>query len=164
MKTFIKFSVLLFLIYGCTHRINCSDLGIVPAFISFDSTDIDTLILEKYKLNDNYQSLIDTFKIIRNVSAIYQTSNDTTLIYNQPYGENQIKAGYDWKILIPSLNRTILISDITGKNNTEKCGDLNAKCFCYNTVYSLKQDGQVINFSSSFRNSYTLFTYTIFIK
>lgn len=138
---------------SCSKEYDCADLQISPAFISFSPSDIDTIVLRKYKQNDSYQNLIDTFKVIYGYSGQYYTSNDTTSVFVSD-GKNGIKAGFDWLIFIPAKNKTIFISDIVSEKKTGTCGSGifsmdKFGCTCTNDIFSAKKDNQIINFSNS---------------
>jgi len=78
------------------------DPVIEPIFIGYAATDIDTLIIRKYKANDGYHTLIDTF-----ISDQYC----------------QIQKGYDWAIYIPATGQTDSISNITIRDTTYTFSD-----------------------------------------
>jgi hypothetical protein len=100
--------------------------------------------------------LIDTFIIRHGDSSPYQTSNDTTTVFVSDAsnsGELGIKAGYDWQIFIPSINRTVFVSEIRSEKKT---GKLSSGIFsmdkvppCTNSIFSAKMDNQIINLSDS---------------
>lgn len=140
-------------ISGCTKEFDCSDFQIQPAFIGFGASDIDTFVLRKYKQNDNYQNLIDTFVVIYGQTGQYYTSNDTTSVFATD-GKNGIRAGFDWLLYIPARSKVVSISDIVSEKKTGKCGvgifSMDKfGCTCNNKVFSLKRDNVIINFSNS---------------
>lgn len=156
----VKYSISVFLLMiilpACTKEYNCGDIPIQPAFIGFAASDIDTFILRKFELNNNYQNLIDTFIIRKGDSAPYQMSNDTTTVFVSDAsnsGELGIKAGYDWQIFIPSINRTIFVSEIRSEKKTGKLSSgifsMDKGPICTNSIFSAKMDNQIINFSDS---------------
>lgn len=153
IKLFICSLVVIFGLISCTKEYDCADLQIQPAFIGFSPSDIDTFVLKKYKPNDNYQSLVDTFNVIYGYSGQYYTSNDTASVFVSD-GKNGIKAGFDWLLFIPSKNKTIFISDIVSEKKTGKCGSGifsmdKFGCNCTNKIFSATKDNQVINFPNS---------------
>ena len=109
MKTNIMIILILLIVNSCGKVIDCSDAQIQPSLISFPPSAIDTIVIRKFKANDNYQNLIDTLKIIRGISGEYVISNDTTSIFIANRS-NGIKVGFDWEIYIPSISRAIFIS------------------------------------------------------
>jgi hypothetical protein len=131
--------VLSVFLIGC-HVYSCEPNLINPTFIGFSATDIDTVILRAYEPNDNYQHLVDTFRVFKN-KAVYTTMHDTTIVYlNVVYDgiANQIiKAGFDWQIYIPAKKRTVSISNIMTDATV-------GQHHCFNDITSFVQDGQTI--------------------
>lgn len=159
-KIFSSLFVLCFILVSCTKEYECADNQIQPAFINFDSSDIDSFVIRKFKRGDNFQNLIDTFIVRDGFNSFYQTSNDTTTVRITD-GENGVKPGFDWQIFIPSKNKTVFISDIVSE---KKIGKRNLGIFsmdpgpgCTNDIFSAKIDNQVINFTSSEFSSYYVY-------
>lgn len=132
----------------CTKEFDCSDVPIQPAFIDFQLAEIDTLIIRKFKPNDNFQILVDTAIVTYN--DLYRTSNDTTKIIHYQLDEG-IKAGFDWQLFIPALNKTVFVSNIMGNKKSGSCGyrAVGSACMCNNDLFSAKQDNQVITFQDT---------------
>ncbi len=156
VKYFISVFLLMIILPACTKEYNCNDTPIQPAFIGFAASDIDTFILRKFKSNNNYQNLIDTFVIKSGGYSPYQTSNDTTTVFVSDAGnsgELGIKAGYDWQIFIPSVNKTVFISEIRSEKKTGKLSygifSMDKAGLCTNSIFSAKMNNQTINFSDS---------------
>ena len=157
----VKYSISGFLflaivLFGCTKEYDCNDLPIQPVFIGFSQSDIDTFIVRKFKANDNYQNLIDTFMVKYGTYSLYKISNDTTTVFvgdASNDGKVGIKVGYDWQIFIPSKSKTVFISDIISEKRTGKYGhgifSLDKVPDCVNRIFSAKIDNQIINFSDS---------------
>ena len=161
MKVLIFLFLSILLLWGCTKEYDCSDQQIQPAFIGFLPSDIDTFILRKFKANDNYQNLIDTFKVTYGYTGQYFTSNDTTSVFATD-SKNGIKTGFDWTLFIPAKSKTIYISDIVSEKKTGKCGygifSMDKfGCTCTNSIFSAKQDNQVVTFSNSDTSRYFVF-------
>lgn len=140
------------LIASCSKEYYCIDLQIMPAFINYLPSEIDTFVIRKFKANDKFQTLIDTFVVIYGYYGLYRTSNDTTSVLITD-GKNGIRAGYDWQLFIPAKNKTILISDIIsekkkGIGNWGICS-LDPGPSCTNDIFSVKVNNQIINFSNS---------------
>jgi|GEM_PF-586951 len=166
----ITISLIAIIILNSCRR-DCTNSFISPAFIGFSNLDIDTFIVRKFEQDNTFTKLIDTIVVTKFVTNNptfpgYLTSNDTTVIHPGLTSGNQfqyIVPGYDWQIYIPSINRTISISNITQLNNSEVCyagGDLCPTCF--NEIDSLKQNGQLIkpainNFQTTYYNGYLVY-------
>ncbi len=156
----ISLTALLFASCGREYEVDCIDPQIETAFINYAKPDIDTFILRKFKAADNYQTLLDSFTVAYGWAGYYTTLHDTTSIYIS--GDKGIKAGFDWQIFIPALNKTVLVSDIVTEKKTGTCKNGifsldKMACGCANRVYSAKINNQVVNFPDS-----TI--YTIYIR
>lgn len=153
IKLLITSAFISLIFSSCSKEFDCTDPQIQTSFIAFPISDIDTFVLRKFKPNDNYQNLIDTFKVVYGYTGQFYISNDTTSVFVSD-GNNGIKSGFDWQIFIPAKNRTVLISDILSEKKTGKCntGIFSLDkfgCTCTNKVFSAKKDNQLINFPNS---------------
>jgi hypothetical protein len=143
---------------SCGKTITCSDPPIGIAFISTPATTIDTIILRKFELNSNFQTLIDTMSIFQNInsSIVLSITNDTAYIRISDINK-AVRNGFDWQLFIPNTGQTFSITDIEVQNLSSKCGTFSTMCFCYNKVTSIKLDNQNI-VSNAFRNN------TVFVR
>lgn len=160
-KDFILFTLISVILFGCTREYDCLNSQIQPAFIGFSLPDIDTFVLKKFKAGDNFQTIIDTFIVKHGYTAQYQISNDTTAVF-VTNGENGIRAGNDWQIYLPAVNKSIFISAIISEKKTEKCGSGifsmdKFGCNCTNNIYSAKKDNQPVIFSNSDTSRHYIF-------
>lgn len=156
----ITLIAVLFASCGREREIECDNPQIKTAFIAYASSDIDTFIIRKFKVADNYQTLLDTFRVTYGWSGVYAASNDTTTVSIND-GKHGIIAGFDWQVFIPATNKTVFISDIVSDKKTGKCryGIFSMDkqgCYCLNRVYSAKMNNQVINFPDS-SSAYTVY-------
>jgi hypothetical protein len=161
IKNSILYILITFIFIGCSKEYDCADSQILPAFIGFSLSDIDTFVLRRFKANDNYQNLIDTFIVKYGYSGQYERANDTTTVFVAD-GKNGIKADYDWEISIPAMNKTVFVSEIMSQNKTGKCGSGifsmdKFGCNCTNDLYSAKKDNQIISFSNSDTSRHYIF-------
>jgi hypothetical protein len=137
----------------CSHEFTCDDREINTTLIGFTMTDVETLIFRRFKADDNFQTLVDSFTLIRNFRGYFTSSNDTILVasYDQQY---RIIAGFDWQIHLPAKNKTISLSQIATEKRTSRCntGLFNmgkVGCNCVNRIFSAKQDGVTVTFANS---------------
>ena len=136
-----------FIFCGCTHTVDCSYALMTPVFTGYDLSDIDTLVLRKYKADDGFNSLIDTF-LITKANAHYD-GRDQYFIVNINVGDlgsnglnkGAIQAGYDWQLFVPAVNRTVAISAIRSEHQTMKVGPAMDKTTCIDKISSFRQDG-----------------------
>jgi hypothetical protein len=162
----LLFPVLLFSSCCRTKTAACVDPVIEPSFVGYSMSDIDTMIIRMYKANDNFNTLLDTFKIANCsgsssdsnscYSSYYTASSDTINIFIQPgYNESstssnlycQIRKGYDWSIYMPSIDQADSISNITIEQETGSLEDCCCKApdECPNKITSLKINETVID-------------------
>jgi hypothetical protein len=144
-QIFLLLASVMFAFVSCGPDTFCVPDLINPVLIGFSTSDIDTLILRRYKPNDNYRTLIDTLLIVNPATnngfsdGIYSTSNDTTIVcINEGPPYEPISYGHDWIVYIPAKNKTIFISNIVSNQNEEKKG-------CSAPIASFVQDSQLIS-------------------
>jgi hypothetical protein len=153
---------------SCSKEYDCDEPQLHAAFIGFTIAEIDTIILKKFKSDDHFQTLIETDTVLfaNKYNSTYTFFGDTTSVFvMDPL--KCIKAGFDWQILIPAINKTISVSGILDEKKTGKRGwgifSMDPGPNCLNRVYSAMVDNQPFNFSYSdtaeyFRN------YNIYIR
>ncbi len=117
----ISFSIVISLLPSCirnngTQDVICDNgsLSLYPA--GFDSTDFNGSITLRYKNNGAFDSLIDTMTTSYEVSR-HDTGYlkmDDTAFYNKLHitDEAGVTAGYDYKIVLPSIGKTYLLTNI----------------------------------------------------
>lgn len=149
MKNIILLFIIVLLMYGCKKEVQCSNYNIDAAFIGFQRSDLDTIILRKYVPDNNFRQLIDSLILINDTSQLQ--SNDTIRVaIRRSEVAVAMCFGNDWQIFIPSKNRVVSVSNIVAKQNSIECRfsiDPHA-CDCFNKISSLKQDNSVINLTN----------------
>ncbi|HEY8688508.1 MAG TPA: hypothetical protein VIM07_04675 [Chitinophagaceae bacterium] len=141
MLVFYKL-LLLLIILSCISacgKCPCVDSNIDPAFIGFNPSEVDTIIIRKYSKNNNFNTLIDTAFFDNKTSFQIQKSNDTISFPYRP-GNFSIDKNYDWVLFLPSINRTFKISNIVSPQVSLPCPN---KVQCVNPINSLNIDGVV---------------------
>ncbi len=141
MDVICKLLVIGFISFGfaACNKCRCIDSDLSPNFILFDTSEVDTIIIRKYSKNGNFNNLIDTSFFDSKTSFGIKKNSDTVSF---PYrvGNFSINADYDWKLYLPSINRTIAITDIISEKTSMPCS---GKTQCINSIESLKIDGTV---------------------
>lgn len=138
------------LLTGCNTRwVPCLNQYVTPAFVGFKNTDLDTLVIREYKMDDNFLTLLDTAVIITdNAELTSGTSNDTTFVeLNVISGEEKyLFPDHDWQIYIPAQNRAVSMSGFESPQTNHRCGILGGDLCpgCANPINSLFQDGQQV--------------------
>lgn len=134
---------------SCYKEFNCIDPEIHTAFIGFSISDLDTLVIRKYKANTNFQNLIDTLQLVYEKIGYYNIKNDTTYV-SVSDGYNGMQVDYDWQLFIPALNKQVFVTDIISENKTYKKG-IGTMCVsspCINSIFSLKVNGTKVNYTN----------------
>ena len=110
MKLLTALIALTFLIGSCC-KAECLDASVFVTFSNFRVHQTDTLLLVRYKPGTGQTTVVDSvWRFLPNLPG-----SDTARSY---HSEN-ITAGTDWKIVIPAVNRTFWITDISLR--TAKC-------------------------------------------
>ncbi len=158
MRRFLLFIGALLLFSSCSRTYDCSDVPLIPAFLRFQPSDLDTLVIKKYEANSNFQKLVDSFNYIPGNTHVV-VSQDTILVYALYETNKTILPGFDWQIYIPAKNRVVLITDIVREIKTGTCGAgifsmEKFGCDCTNPLISCRKDNQVTSFptTDSIRN------------
>ena len=107
LKRLLFGGLIIFFFYGCDCF--CEVNIIIPTFIGFSKSQIDTVILRRFIPGENFAKMIDSI-IIADPSLdtnccsafIYSRMGDTTLIFNRYDTIADIRAGYDLAIYIPN--------------------------------------------------------------
>jgi len=130
------------------------DDTILPAFIGYSTSELDTVIVKRFAKGSNFSQQLDSFAYTA-ATVVYSQSGDTTKIVIWQ-GDQQFTGDSDWQVTIPADNRTIKITDITIPKGEQHCGGLfgTDKVLCVNPIVSYKKDGVVTTFKpNSFGNA-----------
>ncbi|MGZ3837192.1 MAG: hypothetical protein ACXVMS_15175 [Flavisolibacter sp.] len=128
----LSFSLVIFL-GSCSKTCYCSIATLFPAFVAFDSTETDTLMVVRYPKNAHFSGVLDT-TILTAKNADYRYHNDTLFI--RPRSEaGTLRSFYDYVLYLPSLNRRDSLEAIDERQETQEGGH-SLVCHCINGVYS----------------------------
>lgn len=135
------FRVLAFIIasafmISCQNCICLPSDGLKLGMVSFDSTDIDTIIIRKFEKGNNFNRLIDTSQWDR-TKVIFYSQNDTFQM-GAFLGGILLKSNFDYQVFVPALNRTY---NITEMNEPRLEGNCSGKVMCVNMIVSCNLDG-----------------------
>jgi len=104
--------------------------------VSFDSTDIDTIIIRKFEKGSDFSHFIDTSQWDRN-NVVFSARNDTFQM-GAYIGGILLQSKFDYQVFIPSLNK---IFSITGMNEPQREDNCPGKVMCANSIVSCKLNG-----------------------
>ena len=133
---------------SCVRTVPCLNQYVTPAFVGFKFSDLDTLVIRKYKKEDNFITVLDSALITTDSTILSKgTSNDTTIVLlNNISGEEKyIFPDNDWEISIPAQNLIVSMSNFDSPQTEHKCtlgGDLCPACS--NPINSFLQNGQLV--------------------
>lgn len=132
---------------SCGGTCSCMDDSLVPAFIGYDTSELDTVIIKRFAKGSNFGQQLDSFAFTT-ATVVYSKSGDTTNIVAMR-GDQRLSVDSDWQVSIPSGNRTVRISEITIEKREQHCGGIFGldKTLCINPVLSFKKDGVVTTFN-----------------
>jgi len=155
MKNKITTILLLSILFvSCVKEYNCLDNPIEAHFINYSFTDLDTLILRKFKAGDDFNTLIDSIFIITGSNGrLYNFNDSSKALWID--SENGIRFGYDWQLCIPSKNKTISISKIISEKTQGKrhwgIFSMDPPPPCINKIYSCWIDSNFTDFSGGYQ-------------
>lgn len=130
----LLFAIPLIAIFSSCHNCICAPSdGLKLATITFDSTEIDTLIIRKFQKGSNFTSLIDSLQWDRTI-VLFTKFNDTFQMGTWR-GDIQLKSQYDYQVYVPATNRTFKITEM---NEPQRTGDCSGKIMCGNIIVSAK--------------------------
>ena len=123
-------------IISCQNCICVPSDGLKLGMVSFDSTDIDTIIIRKFGKGNNFNQLIDTSQWDR-AKVIFHSQNDTFQM-GAFLGGILLKSNFDYQVFIPALSRNF---NITEMNEPQLEGNCSGKVMCVNAIVSCKLNG-----------------------
>lgn len=93
----------------CCYEVDCEQESLNFAVVSFSPSEMDTLIFRKYEAKSNFRSLKDTMQITHINVLNPVIKGDTVAFLMSPYDSSyikfQLRAGHDYKILIPATGK-----------------------------------------------------------
>lgn len=134
MKTLLALFILFFLAGCCKVYCDGKDLGL--SFEKFKAKDTDTVLFVKYQPATAQTKAIDTSRILYKISQ-----TDTT----QSSVAYEISSNYDWKILLPSLNRQFVFEGFELTNEKCNCGGAKYKAIKSFVVNGVRKEGLFIS-------------------
>ena len=124
------------LLVSCQNCICIPSDGLRLGFVSFDSADVDTIIIRKFEKGNSFSHLVDTLQWDRS-NLVFSHQKDTFEIGIR-VGDILLKSNYDYNVVIPAINRTFAISEL---NEPKQVGDCSGKVMCVNAILSARLDG-----------------------
>lgn len=121
----------LILFVSCTYPCGKSD-GLKISFISYSEQEISSYLVIKYIKGSNFSILVDSLKVDSTIGRYYRTND--TLNLGSFLSTARLSVDYDYKIQIPSVNKTYEITELL-EPQLEGRKSMN-KDFCMNAIQS----------------------------
>lgn len=149
MKYIFKAALgLLFLSGCCRSNGSCSHQNLDPAFIGWQTTDVDTLVFRRYTTGTTQlldSSLISIKSFIGHGDTLSPGNVTST-------GNSYLSGGYDWSVTLPKSGRVYSITYVTeaGSDAGKDCSIIPYKKqnMCITTVNGYQVDGSLVENSS----------------
>ncbi len=144
--TYIVILILIANVTSCCRTEDCETGYLNVTTINFSRQESDTFIIRRYKVNTNFNLLIDTLLLARNVNTFYTDKGlDTSFVIINESNPFRMNTGFDYVLYFPATSTIRKISDIAETKNQQKiCATSNGKR-CYNDINSYKVDGLLSN-------------------
>ena len=141
MKAALLIATIIFILFlgSCSKTCYCDVAILNPSFVSFDSSETDTIILRRYARNTNFNSFLDS-TVLTAQNADFHFNIDTLSISSDT-AKAKMVSYFDYILYLPSLNRSDSIQNIYETRDTKE-GSHNLECNCVNKVlfYQLNRD------------------------
>jgi len=141
MKQMLTILMAAAVISSCGKKCLCPPEIIVPGYVGYNSSEIDTIVIKRFTRGSNFSQALDSIVLTANNSANL-TDGDTTRIISTNL-DFRITENYDWQIRNPFDNRAIQISEIEIDEQESHCGGLFSwdRQACTSPVSSFKKNG-----------------------
>jgi hypothetical protein len=131
----LRFLLLLALIVALASCHNCvcaPSSGLRLGMITFDSTEVDTIITRKFRKGSNFSQLIDSVQWDRS-KVDFRKQTDTFEMASWS-GDILLHSQYDYQVFIPANNKTFNVTEINEPQRMDEC---RGKVMCVNRIVSV---------------------------
>jgi hypothetical protein len=126
----------LLVITSCQNCICLPSEGLRLATVSFDSTEIDTIIVREFEKGSGFSRLIDSVQWDRS-NVIFSSQHDTSRM-GIVMGDLGLKSQFDYQVLIAATGKIYQITELNEPKREAKCP---GKTICANLIVSCKLEG-----------------------
>jgi hypothetical protein len=144
MKQTILVLLVIIMALAACNRVACTASGIIPVFVGFSVSDLDTLIIREYERGNNFATPIDTNVVISDKAYGFTSLHDTVFVGQTTFyeGKQYFLADHDWQLYIPAQNITVSFSNFDSPQTHEEYPLISDIGGCTNPIYSFEQNGQ----------------------
>jgi len=125
---------------SCHNCVCAPSDGLRLGLITFDSTEVDTIITRKFQKGSNFSQLIDTLQWDRS-RVDFRKYTDTFQMVSWS-GDILLRSQYDYQVFIPAANRTFYVSDINEPQRMDEC---RGKVMCVSMIVSARVNTATIS-------------------
>jgi hypothetical protein len=118
---------------SCHDCVCASSDGLKVSFISFDSTEIDTIIARKFQKGSNFTQLIDSLQWDKTNLSLNKHNDSFQM--GSWIGKILLQSQYDYQLFMPANNRIFKIAEISEPQCIDDCS---GKVMCINLIVSAK--------------------------
>ena len=126
---------------SCSKTCFCTMATLYPAYVSFNPSETDTIILRRYDKNSNFDRLLDT-AIITDQNSVFNFNKDTLSIRSDTEALT-LRSFYNYVLYLPALKRSDSIHHIYEARDTQKGGS-NLECNCINRILSYQLNSDTV--------------------
>ncbi|MFP5040754.1 hypothetical protein [Parasediminibacterium sp. JCM 36343] len=154
MKQLVFIFVMSFVLVSCTKTYQCSHIGLNLVFNSYDSSNIDTIILRRFTIGKKFMEQLDSV-LLSPQNTRYVTNTDSSISLYATNNSWQINDQYDWQIVNPFDYKKVSISEMKFQNLEQKYGGLfsGTPPICYSFFISYKRDNYIVSNFDSISNN-----------
>jgi len=145
--------IIVFLV-SCGKLHQCPTENLFPSYIAYADSEIDTIILRRFKTGTNFSQLIDSSRLSI-VNCVFSKKTDTVTLFANDF-KNRINEDFDWQIFNPYDQRVISISDMQFQIEETRSGGLFSMdpSACISPITSYKRDNITITTPPGFGDNF----------
>ena len=141
----------LMILSSCSKTITCSDGTVILTTVGFSRSDFDSAVVTRYTQDNAFDIAVDSTRVVSFIDGGLDTAK-----VNAYGSDNKVfmKAGYDYKIVIPAAGKTYLLTKIVLAGNTHQSistGLTNDELAysCFNNIVSCNVNGAPLSAAST---------------
>jgi hypothetical protein len=148
MRVVLIIFILGILISSCGKKCICEPEQVIPAFVSYNQSEVDTILVKRFQKNTNFTEAYDEF-LLHSGNAVISVVGDTTFFIPQQF-VYRLQQRWDLQLVNPFDGRTVNISDIEIEQKETTCGGIGIFSMdpqpCISPITGFKKDGVAVTF------------------
>jgi hypothetical protein len=145
MRVVLFMFILGILISSCGKKCICEPEQVIPAFVSYNQSEVDTILVKRFQKNTNFTEAYDEF-LLHSGNAVISVVGDTTFFIPQKIDFRLQHHRWDFLLVNPFDGRRVAISDIEIEQKETRCGGLFGldPQPCISPITGFKKDGVAV--------------------